>query len=234
MGKIGTVLVLLTSLIAASAACSAQHPAAMHRAAAVTRSPAASPAAPATAPSTPAAQPSHRAVPHHRVRAAPAPVPYGVECQSAALQLAEQRFPGIGAQETVIFALTNVSGTGCDLRGYPGIALFTVAGRPLPFHIRWGGDGVLTKAAPVLVPLAPGGTAYLGLNKEVCVRHYYRAAHIFQVIPPNDYQALSYSKPRSAILSYCRAGDPGHTVDVSPVEPTLRGVLGLPRPASGP
>ena len=48
-----------------------------------------------------------------------------------------------------------------------------------------------------------------------------------RVIPPNDYQPLTFSKPRSAILSYCRAGDPGHTVDVSPVEPTVRALLGI-------
>jgi len=47
------------------------------------------------------------------------------------------------------------------------------------------------------------------------------------VIPPNDYQSLSFYKPRYPILDYCRVGDPGHTVDVSPVEPTLRGVLSL-------
>ena len=97
----------------------------------------------------------------------------------------------------------------------------------LPFHIRWGGDEVLTTARPALVPLSPGGTAYIGLNKDVCVRHYYRAAHIFQVIPPNDYQPLTFGRPRLPILTYCRAGDPGHTVDVSPVEPTLRAILGI-------
>jgi hypothetical protein len=86
---------------------------------------------------------------------------------------------------------------------------------------------MLTTARPVLVPLAPGGIAYIGINKNACVRHYYRAAHIFQVIPPNDYQSLTYTKPRYPILDYCRAGDPGHTVDVSPVEPTLRDVLGI-------
>jgi Protein of unknown function (DUF4232) len=162
------------------------------------------------------------------VRAAPQPVPYGVECQSAALQLAQgQRMSGISQQEMLILTLTNVSGTGCDLQGYPGLSLLTVAGQLLPFHVRWGGDEVLTTAAPVLVPLLPGGTAYIGINKNACVGHYYRAAHIFQVIPPNDYRSLSYAKPRYPILGYCRPGDPGHTVDVSPVEPTLRGVLSL-------
>lgn len=161
------------------------------------------------------------------MRAAPQPVPYRVQCQPAALQLAQWRMPGIGGYETLVFTLTNISGTGCDLQGYPGVSLFTVAGRLLPFHIRWGGDGVLTTARPALVPLSPGRTAYIGLNKDVCLRHYYRAAHIFQVIPPNDYQPLTFSKPRSAILAYCRAGDPGHTVDVSPVEPTLRAMLGI-------
>ena len=131
--------------MAACAGCSAQHTAPMHGAASIIRSPvAAATTAPATAPSTPAA---HRGARHHHARAAPQPVPYGVQCQPAALQLAQ--------------------------------------------------------------------------------RHYYRAAHIFQVIPPNDYQALSFAKPRYPILAYCRAGDPGHTVDVSPVEPTLRDILYL-------
>ena len=47
------------------------------------------------------------------------------------------------------------------------------------------------------------------------------------MIPPNDYQPLTSTKPRYPILSYCPAGDPGHTVDVSPVEPTLRDILNL-------
>lgn len=87
-------------------------------------------------------------------------------------------------------------GDGCDLQGYPGLSLLTVAGRLLPFHVRWGGDEMLTTAASVLVPLPPGGTAYIEINKNACVGHHHRAAHIFQVIPPNDYQSLPYSKPR--------------------------------------
>ena len=132
-------------------------------------------------------------------------------------------------QELLIFTLTNISGTGCDLQGYPGLSLLTAAGRLLPFHVRWGGDEMLTSTRPVLVPLPPGGIAYIGINKNACVRHYYRSGHVFLVIPPNDYQPLSYYQPRSAALDYCRVGDPGHTVDVSPVEPTLADVLSLNR-----
>ena len=224
MGKVSTSFVLLASAIAASAGCSAQHPAPIHGAASITRSPAAAATtAPATAPSTPAAPRRH-----HHTQAAPKPVPYGVECQPAALRLAQgQRMSEATQQETLILTLTNSSRAGCDLQGYPGLSLLTVAGRPLPFHIRWGGDEMLTTAAPVLVPLPPGGTAYIGINKDACVGHYYRAAHIVRVIPPNGYQPLSYDKPHYPIIGYCRAGDPGHTVDVSPVEPTLRGVLSL-------
>lgn len=130
-------------------------------------------------------------------------------------------------QETLILTFTNISAAGCDLRGYPGVSLLTVAGRLLPFHIRWGGDQMLTTAAPVLVPLAPGATAYFAMNKDACVGHSYRGAHIFQVIPPNDYQPLSFTKPRYPVLGYCRTGDPGHTVDVSPVEPSMRDILNL-------
>lgn len=218
-------------LAALLAACTALAPAPGHPPSTASRPPVAGAATPQPAASTPPATVPVTAPPvrHRREKkrhAAPAPVPYGVTCQPAALRLAQgPRTSEATQQETLVLTLTNISAAGCDLDGYPGISLLTVAGRPLPFDIRWGGDQMLITAAPVLVPLAPGATAYLGINKNACVRHSYRAAHIFQVIPPGDYQALSFTKPHYPILDYCRAPDPGHAVDVTPVEPTLRGII---------
>jgi hypothetical protein len=66
--------------------------------------------------------------------------------------------------------------------------------------------------APVLVPLTPGGTAYLGTTKWTCVGRWHGAAHTFQVIPPGDYQPLSLTTARYPAVGCCPPGDPGHTV----------------------
>jgi hypothetical protein len=153
-------------------------------------------------------------------------VPYGIGCQPASLQLAlGPQVSEATQQDTVLFTLTNISGAGCDLQGYPGVSPLDKRGLPLPFHVRWGGDQMLTASPPVLVPLRPGGIAYLGVNKNACVGHAYDEAHVFRVIPPNDYQPLSVTTRRYPVLDYCLADDPGHTLDVSPVEPSLRDVL---------
>jgi hypothetical protein len=64
-----------------------------------------------------------------------------------------------------------------------------------------------------------------GAHGGQCHGHSYRAARYLQVIPPNDYLALPAMRLPYYGLDYCRAGDPGHTVDVGPVEPGQRGVL---------
>src|SRR5215470_9061090 len=181
--------VLLTSLIAACSACSAPKPAPGHTPSGAARASAAgAAAAPATtAPRTPAAPARHR-----RARAAPQPVPYGARCKPAGLRLAlGQPLSQATSQETLILTLTNISGAGCDLQGYPGLSLLDRAGVALPFTVRWGGTQMLTTSAPALVPLAPGATAYFGITKWACVGHWHGVAHTFQVIPPNDYYPLS-------------------------------------------
>jgi len=163
---------------------------------------------------------------HRQGHAAPRPVPYRVGCQPAGLRLAwGPRLSQATSQETLILTLTNISGAGCDLQGYPGLSLLDRAGLALQFTVRWGGTQMLTTSAPVLVPLAPGGTAYLGITKWACVGHWDGVAHTFQVIPPGDYQPLSLTTARYPVVGYCPPGDPGHTVNVSPVEPSLRRVL---------
>jgi Protein of unknown function (DUF4232) len=74
-------------------------------------------------------------------------------------------------QNTLLLMLTNVSAAGCDLQGYPGIALFGSNNALLPFTYRRGGDQMLTSAPPMLVPLRPGASAYLGINKPTCIAY---------------------------------------------------------------
>jgi hypothetical protein len=77
----------------------------------------------------------------------------------------------------------------------------------------------------IWVPLAPGGTAYLGITKWACVGRWHGIARTFQVIPPGDYQPLSLTTARYPAVGYCPPGDPGHIINVAPVEPSLRDLL---------
>jgi hypothetical protein len=62
----------------------------------------------------------------------------------------------------------------------------------------------------------------------LCVGHTDVVSRTVQVIPPNDYQPLTLTTThRYPLIDYCPAGDPGHTINVSPVEPSLPGVIGL-------
>lgn len=118
MGKIGKSFVLLTSLIAACAGCTAPKHAPGHPAAAGNRPSVAGPASagapPASSAPTPSARPSPAAPARQGPRTErrkPGSVPFGVTCQPAALRLAlGPRVSEATQQETLVFTLTNVSG----------------------------------------------------------------------------------------------------------------------------
>jgi uncharacterized protein DUF4232 len=128
-------------------------------------------------------------------------------------------------QSTLLVEIRNISATGCGLRGYPGIVLAGRGGARLPFRYRRGGDQMLTGRAPALVPLSPGAVAYLAINKNHCVTFTRRIASRLEVTLPGDRQPVSLRLARYPILDYCGRNDPGHTIDVTPVEPAAAQVL---------
>ena len=234
MGRIASSPVLLTALIAACAACSTPNPRPGHPASGATLVPVAGATA---APATPAAtaSPALPAPVSHRPRAmtAPRPVPYGADCPPDALRL------GLGPalsqatqQEALMFTLTNISAEGCDLQGFPGVALLDAGGRPLPFQVRWSGDQILTTSPPVLVPLRPGGTAYVGLNKERLRAAFRTGRAVPRVIPPNDYHPLPVIRLRYQGMTTagprtrpCRGRHPGRARSARHLQPAPHGRL---------
>jgi uncharacterized protein DUF4232 len=186
------------------------------------------PAQSATAqqPSSPAA----RAAASAAGAASPAAAPsgggrqaYGTSCRPGQLRLTlGPQVSEATEQDTAVLVLTNVSAAGCDLRGYPGLALSGHHGVPLPFRYHRGGDQMLTGAAPALVPLPPGAAAYFAISKVTCVAHERDVARRIQVTPPGGHRALSHPVRRFPTLGYCPAGDPGHIIDLTPIEPSLR------------
>lgn len=121
--------------------------------------------------------------------------------------------------------LRNVSATGCDLRGYPGIALASTKGAGRPFSYRRRGDQMLTSRPPRLVPVPPGAAAYTAINKITCaaaeVTPVTGIAIRIQVTPPGDDRPLTLTLPCYPILGYCGSGDPGDVIDIAPVTPTV-------------
>jgi hypothetical protein len=110
-------------------------------------------------------------------------------CATSALTVAAATVPGSGTAGTEHFAIdfTNVSGSSCNLFGYPGVSFVTAP----------GGSQIGAAAArqpvnpPATVVLAPGATAYATLSIEdpgvyspsAC---HQVTAHWLRVYPPNQ------------------------------------------------
>jgi hypothetical protein len=119
----------------------------------------------------------------------------------------------------------NISPGACDLDGYPQSVLVDARMAPLPFSYRQGGDVMLTRAYPRIVTLPAGGAAYLALNKNTCVAGERRMAAFISLTPPGEDQALTLRLGRYPILGYCGPGDPGHTIDLTPIEANFHRLL---------
>lgn len=87
---------------------------------------------------------------------------------------------------------------------------------------------MLTSRRPTLVELPPGAVAYVAINKNHCVSFTQRIASRLEMMVPGDHQAIVLKLARYPILDYCGRDDPGHTIDITPVELTATRVFALP------
>ncbi|HEX4213287.1 MAG TPA: DUF4232 domain-containing protein [Candidatus Dormibacteraeota bacterium] len=125
-------------------------------------------------------------------------------------------------QDTVDLVLTNDSGVGCHLDGYPGVSFVDSQSDQLPFEDVWGGDQMVTSATPSLVELAPNQAAYIRVNTIPCSESPGAPASDVRVIPPNDDDWLQVSLAGAPEITACGADDPGRTEHVSPVEASIQ------------
>lgn len=125
-------------------------------------------------------------------------------------------------QNTLALSITNTSKTGCYLFGYPNLVVKDSAGRVLPFQYARTGDQVVTAAAPTHVDLAPGATAYVGVNKYRCDTTDLMSSSEVLLTPPDATSTLRLAIDGDVALDYCGPGDPGSIVHVSPMEPSYR------------
>jgi Protein of unknown function (DUF4232) len=143
-----------------------------------------------------------------------------VPCSSAALRL------GVGppvseetGEHSLLLTLTNASPAACFLEGYPAMTLDDTGQAPLPFSYDHAGYQT-TGPTPQRVALAPQGTAYVMINKYRCDLGDRDTATTLGLVPPGGTTSLTLSITGLRDFSYCGPGDPGSTVDISPVEPT--------------
>jgi Domain of unknown function (DUF4232) len=157
------------------------------------------------------------------------PRAHAAECPARALALS----PGsavvpMTGEHAVTYRLTNRGQHSCWVHGYPRVALYSAAGKVLPFRYAAGGGAYVTASKPVTVVLARGAWAYILVAKYRCDLGIARdATSIWLTVPAAHGTSFSRREPVGISgppgLSYCLGGrhDPGQLVTVSPLEPTL-------------
>jgi hypothetical protein len=125
-------------------------------------------------------------------------------------------------QTPLLLAVTNSGTKTCTLEGYPRITLESKVGSPYPFAYRNRGDQEVTGRHPPRLTLRPGAVAWVMINKNHCELHIALGQGVaarLELSPPGSSAFLRIALGRrQPPYSYCAAPDPGHYVDVSPVE----------------
>lgn len=121
----------------------------------------------------------------------------------------------------LLLELVNHGGAACTLDGYPVVELRSSAGALYGFSYRDRGDAEVTSRKPSAVTLAPGHGAWVLLNKTPCLGNVDgRLARQVWLMAPGVGGYLRLKLNDVVFFDYCGAGDPGHLVDVSPLEPS--------------
>jgi hypothetical protein len=122
-------------------------------------------------------------------------------------------------QDTTDLVLTNISGSICNLFGYPTVTLLDEAGKVLPFEYSHTGDQMITAAQPRVVSLRPGWAAYVRINKYRCDVHADDTSALLRLAVPGSSSPPLSSNFAGRSLDYC-AEAPSTIVTISPFEST--------------
>src|SRR5581483_5893780 len=144
----------------------------------------------------------------------------GPSCRSQDLRLDfGGRVSEMTGQNTTDLVLTNISGSICNLFGYPTVTLLDQAGKVLPFEYSHTGDMMTTSAQPRVVSLRPGWSAYVRINKYRCDVHADDTAAALRLAVPGSSSPPLSSSFSGFSLDYC-AEAASTTVTISPFEST--------------
>jgi len=149
---------------------------------------------------------------------------FTARCSAGQLALGIQggMFSEPTGQHTVPLVISNISTSGCYLRGYPQVAFIDRAGHAIPFLYQTTGDQVVTSAPPGHVDLAPHGLAYVTVNKYRCDLGDVTQTSAVRLTPPGETASLDVAVTG---MPYCGPGDPGSIIQISPIAATQSATL---------
>jgi hypothetical protein len=146
-------------------------------------------------------------------------------------QLAIEQGPVISppsGHNPVSLELRNQSATKCSLSGYPTISMLVATGSVIPFTYKNVGSLVVTSQPPREVVIPPNHYSFVTMDKMRCdLGNKVVATTLSVTLPANDTPltpSLSFVR-NQPLPAYCGLSDPGSTIYVSPVEPTLAETL---------
>jgi Protein of unknown function (DUF4232) len=154
-----------------------------------------------------------------------------IACRPSQLRIANgAQISEATGQNSRSIVLTNRGAKPCVLDGYPRVALLDARDKQLPFRISHSGDQMVTSHPPVAVRVLPHRSAYFVVNKYRCDLGDLGVAKKLRIALPGSQTAarLTVKIPTYPVIAYCGRGDPGSTVTVSPIEPTLASALWHP------
>jgi hypothetical protein len=124
--------------------------------------------------------------------------------------------------------LQNQSTATCVMYGYPGVTFRDASGTALVFDYQHGGGQVVTRQPPRNVTLTPGGRAYVIVAKTSCTVGAGVRATTLDVVAPDGEPLAVIALPPYPLFDECsQPGGPGHVVNVSPIEPSIRETVAL-------
>jgi hypothetical protein len=139
-------------------------------------------------------------------------------CPSSSMRLTiGDRVSEPTGQHTLALTLTNNGQADCTFDGTPAVAWLDDQNRPLPFAYTDTGDQMVTGEGGVPVTVAPGGAAYLLVNKYRCDTGASAATVGVRLMFAAGQQVGVDLRPGDMPMTYCGPGDPGSVVHVSPI-----------------
>jgi hypothetical protein len=121
-------------------------------------------------------------------------------------------------QSPTLIDLKNTSSSACVVDGYPIVRYLDAANRVVDYDYQDTGDQEVTPRPPQRVMVPGGATAYVLVNRNACVQYTGDSdGTVLSLTLPGD--PIAILQPRATSRA-CPPGDPGHTLHISPIEPS--------------
>lgn len=150
------------------------------------------------------------------VSSTPSPAATVPTCTAASLRLSVgPKFTLMSSEHAVIFSLTNRLIKKCQLKGYPGVALYDANGKVLKvqYNTLLGSTSpFVTRTAPKVIVLIPGARAYFKIAKYGCDLGAARIASSMAISIPGvsgPVGKLKIVTPAVRTFAYCQGSSTG-------------------------